>query len=93
MNNKRVAIIIPAYNEEKTILQVVDDFRSAAPTAAIYVINNNSKDRTAEFVESAKKEDPNLFLLHENQQGKSEAMRFAFLHNPIFRLLLSLAPC
>ncbi|MFL5239888.1 MAG: glycosyltransferase, partial [Rhizomicrobium sp.] len=42
----RIAVLIPCYNEEATIEQVVADFRAALPAAAIYVYDNNSKDRT-----------------------------------------------
>ena len=43
----RVAVIIPCLNEEITIGKVVDDFRRALPSAAIYVFDNNSTDRSA----------------------------------------------
>lgn len=47
--NLRIAVIIPCHNEEIAIPQVVRDFRRALPTAQIYVYDNNSTDRTAEF--------------------------------------------
>ena len=40
----RIAVLIPCFNEEKTIEKVVRDFRSQIPEAVIYVYNNNSKD-------------------------------------------------
>jgi glycosyltransferase involved in cell wall biosynthesis len=42
----RVAVLIPCYNEEAAITQVVTDFKSALPAADIYVFDNNSTDRT-----------------------------------------------
>ena len=45
--NHRIAILIPCFNEEKTIASVVDDFRAALPEARIYVFDNNSTDNTA----------------------------------------------
>lgn len=42
----RVLVIIPAYNEEKTIAQVVKNIRKAAPSVDVVVVNDGSKDRT-----------------------------------------------
>ena len=44
----KIAVLIPCYNEEKTVEKVVTDFRRVLPEATIYVYNNNSSDRTAE---------------------------------------------
>lgn len=49
----KIAVLIPCYNEEKTIEKVVNDFKNVLPEAKIYVYNNNSVDRTAEFAERA----------------------------------------
>lgn len=45
----KVAVLIPCYNEEKTVAKVVQDYRAALPQADIYVYDNNSTDRTAEL--------------------------------------------
>jgi glycosyltransferase involved in cell wall biosynthesis len=42
-----IAVLLPCYNEEKTISDVVARFRDALPNAAIYVYDNNSSDLTA----------------------------------------------
>ena len=47
----RIAVLIPCYNEEKTIAKVVADAKAALPEAVIYVYNNNSSDATAELVD------------------------------------------
>ena len=44
----RIAVLVPCYNEEAAVATVVADFRKALPTAAIFVYDNNSKDRTVE---------------------------------------------
>jgi len=44
----RIAVLVPCYNEEIAIGDTVAGFRKALPTAAIYVYDNNSKDRTVE---------------------------------------------
>ena len=54
MENKKIAILIPCYNEEKTIKQVIKDYKQELPEAQIYVYDNNSTDNT---VEIARKEE------------------------------------
>ena len=43
----KIAVLIPCYNESKTIEKVVKDYKAALPEADIYVYDNNSKDKTA----------------------------------------------
>ena len=43
MNNKRIAVLIPCYNEAKTIEKVVRDYKKVLPESDIYVYDNNSK--------------------------------------------------
>ena len=50
---QRVAVLVPCFNEEAAIAQVVDDFRAALPQATVYVYDNNSTDRTAEVARAA----------------------------------------
>ncbi len=47
----KIAVLIPCYNEEKTIEKVIKDFRKELPDADIYVYDNNSKDKTSEIAE------------------------------------------
>ena len=42
----KIAVLIPCYNESKTIEKVVTDFKKALPEATIYVFDNNSSDGT-----------------------------------------------
>ena len=53
LGRSRVAVLVPCYNEEAAIGQVVADFRAALPDAAIYVYDNNSTDRTVEAAATA----------------------------------------
>ena len=69
----RIAVLIPYFNEEKTIEKVVRDFRSQIPEAVIYVYNNNSTDRTAELAEKA-----GAIVRNEYVQGKGNAIRRMF---------------
>ncbi|MFZ5483242.1 MAG: glycosyltransferase family 2 protein [Pseudomonadota bacterium] len=76
----RVAVILPAYNEEATISATIEDFHSALPEAAIWVINNRSTDST-----ERKAQDTLSRLacaggvINERRPGKGNAVRRAFL--------------
>ncbi len=69
----KIAVLIPCYNEEKTIEKVIKDARAALPEATIYVYNNNSKDRTAEIAEAA-----GAVVRNEYMQGKGNVIRRMF---------------
>lgn len=75
----KIAIIIPAYNEELTIKKVIEEFHSELPSAVIVVIDNNSKDKTNQIAkeELSKLGEKGIFLF-EGKQGKSNAIRKAF---------------
>ena len=49
----RIAVLIPCYNEEKTIAKVVQDAKRALPEAVVYVYDNNSTDRSAALAQAA----------------------------------------
>lgn len=70
---ERIAVIIPCYNEEVTIESVVTGFRNALPEAGIYVYDNNSTDRTAEFAHNA-----GAIVRKELTQGKGSVVRRMF---------------
>lgn len=69
----KIAVLIPCYNEEKTIEKVVKDFKNVLPEAIIYVYNNNSSDRTAELAEKA-----GAIVRNEYMQGKGNVIRRMF---------------
>lgn len=69
----KIAVLIPCYNEEKTIEKVVSDVRAALPEAAVYVYDNNSTDRTAELARSA-----GALIRQEYAQGKGNVIRRMF---------------
>jgi glycosyltransferase involved in cell wall biosynthesis len=68
-----VAVVIPCYNEEVTVGKVVNDFRAALPDAKIYVIDNNSTDKTAEKARAA-----GAIVIKECRQGKGFVVQSAF---------------
>ena len=61
----KIAVLIPCYNESKTVEKVVTDFRRVLPDATVYVYDNNSTDGTAELAARA-----GAVVRHEYQQGK-----------------------
>lgn len=69
----RTAVLIPCFNEEKTIGKVVRDFREVLPDADIYVYDNNSTDRTALLAAEA-----GAVVRHEHEQGKGHVIRRMF---------------
>ena len=68
-----VAVLLPCYNEEVTIGNVVRDFRAALPGATIYVYDNNSTDHTAEIARNA-----GAVVRREPRQGKGNVIRAMF---------------
>jgi len=69
----KIAVLIPCYNEEKTIAKVIRDAKAALPEAIIYVYNNNSKDRTAEIALAE-----GAIVRNEYMQGKGNVIRRMF---------------
>lgn len=70
---KRIAVLIPCYNESKTIAKVVGDFAAALPEADIYVYDNNSSDGTDEIARQA-----GAVVCYEYRQGKGNVIRTMF---------------
>ncbi|AZO20727.1 MAG: glycosyltransferase [Mesorhizobium sp.] len=72
-NEPAIAVLLPCYNEELTIGEVVRRFRETLPSAAIYVYDNNSKDLTALRARSA-----GAIVVREPRQGKGNVVRRMF---------------
>ena len=68
-----IAVLIPCYNEEKTVEKVVADFKAVLPEATVYVYDNNSTDRTAQLAAAA-----GAVVRHEYMQGKGNVLRRMF---------------
>ena len=69
----RLAVLLPCYNEEAAIAATVAGFRDTLPGAAIYVYDNNSRDRTAEVARAA-----GAIVRTERVQGKGAVVRRMF---------------
>ena len=70
---KKIAVLIPCYNEAKTIEKVVKDYKKVLPTADIYVYDNNSVDKTDEIAKKA-----GAIVKYEYRQGKGNFIRSMF---------------
>jgi Glycosyl transferase family 2 len=68
-----VAVLVPCYNEERAIAEVVENFRAALPTAVVYAYDNNSTDGTIKTAELA-----GAVVRHESRQGKGYVVRRMF---------------
>jgi len=69
----RIAVLIPCYNEAKTIEKVINDVKEYLPEAVIYVYDNNSTDHTAELAKKA-----GAVVCYETLQGKGNVIRQMF---------------
>lgn len=71
--NKKIAVLIPCYNESATIEKVVKDWKKELPEADIYVYDNNSSDNTDKIAKKA-----GAIVKYEYQQGKGNVIRSMF---------------
>lgn len=69
----KTAVLIPCYNEAKTIAKVVQDFRKALPDAEIFVFDNNSTDGTGDIAKAN-----GAIVEREPRQGKGNVIRSMF---------------
>ncbi|MBR6073439.1 MAG: glycosyltransferase [Bacilli bacterium] len=72
-NKKKIAVLIPCYNEAPTIEKVVKDYKKALPGADIYVYDNNSTDGTDKIAKKA-----GAIVRYEYKQGKGNVVRSMF---------------
>ena len=70
ISDVKVAVLVPCYNEQATIAQVIADFSSALPSANIFVYDNNSSDATVERALAA-----HAIVRRERAQGKGNVVR------------------
>lgn len=68
-----IAVLIPCYNESRTIAKVVADYKAALPQADIYVYDNNSTDHTDQLAAKA-----GAIVRYEYRQGKGNVIRSMF---------------
>ncbi len=73
MNNPRVALIVPCYNEARAVQAVISDFRQAVPNVTCYVFDNDSNDGTADVARAAGAQ-----VRHVKLKGKGNVVRRMF---------------
>jgi glycosyltransferase involved in cell wall biosynthesis len=73
LNGFDIAVIIPCYNEARTIGQVVQDFHRHLPSATVYVFDNDSNDSTAAVAQAA-----GATVIWEGRRGKGNVVRRMF---------------
>jgi len=71
--DNRIAVVIPCLNEEATVGKVVRDVKKFLPSAAVYVFDNNSTDKTSEYAS-----DAGAVVIKENRRGKGYVIRSIF---------------
>ena len=69
----KIAVLVPCYNESKTVAKVVADFKRVLPEATVYVYDNNSSDGTDEIARQA-----GAVVRYEYRQGKGNVVRSMF---------------
>jgi len=70
---RRIAVLVPCYNEETAIAKVVEEFQKTLPGAVVHVYDNNSKDRTPQVAREA-----GAVVGNETRQGKGHVVRRMF---------------
>ena len=73
MEKKKIAVLIPCYNESKTVEKVIKDYKKVLPEADIYVYDNNSTDGTDKIAKKA-----GAIVKYEYKQGKGNVIRSMF---------------
>lgn len=73
MKEKKIAVLIPCFNESKTIGKVVKEYKNVLPEADIYVYDNNSSDHTDKIAKKA-----GAIVCYEYKQGKGDVIRRMF---------------
>lgn len=69
----KIAVLIPCFNESRTVKKVINDYKAVLPEATIYVYDNNSTDNTVAIAEAE-----GAIVRHEYHQGKGNVIRRMF---------------
>ena len=78
MEQARLSIVVPAYNEERTIGQIIDRLHAACPFAELIFVDDGSKDRTLQILRE--KVRPTDIVVSKENGGKGSAVRMGYTH-------------
>lgn len=76
----RISLLIPAFNEQATILEVLRRIEELGLDNQVIVVDDGSSDRTADLVEEWRRERANVVLIRQRNKGKGAALRAAIPH-------------
>jgi len=79
--NRKVAVIVPCYNEELSIATVINQFQDSLPEAEIFIFDNNSQDKTAII---AKKHGAHVHSVHLKGKGNVVRRMFSDIESDIY---------
>lgn len=79
--NKKIAVVVPCYNEELSVAAVIAQFRENLPEAEIYIFDNNSKDKTAQI---AREQGAHVKLVSLKGKGNVVRRMFADVEADVF---------
>lgn len=80
LSDQPVTVIIPAFNEEKTIVRTVETLlRSQYTPLSVVVVDDGSTDATASLVQDLERKDHRVTLIHKDNGGKSTALNRGFI--------------
>ena len=81
MTFRRVLVVIPLFNEEETLAQVLSEVRRAVPEADILVVNDGSTDRSAAILAEVQAQDPALAVItHRQNEGYGQSLIDGFAY-------------
>jgi glycosyltransferase involved in cell wall biosynthesis len=78
MSQPRLSIVVPTYNEERTIGQIIDRLHASCPYAQCIFVDDGSRDRTLQILRE--KCGPNDIILTKENGGKGSAVRMGYDH-------------
>jgi len=84
MDFKKISIIVPCYNESRTIAKILDKVSKADTLGLkkeIIVVDDGSKDGTRKILEKYRKRKGFIIIFHENNTGKGGALKTGFLES------------
>jgi dolichol-phosphate mannosyltransferase len=77
----RISVVVPVYNEEKTVAQVLESLSRVALDLEVVVVDDASTDRTWEILQALRQREPFAryrYVRHDHNQGKGAGLRTGF---------------